>query len=119
MDVTEPLAKEKPPFSYNLYKTDVFVKSFRKLDRNVQKMLDSTIKNTLSAAPFETKKLVSPELKGKRSLRKGDYRIIFAVCEECTKLNEARLNRCENCSRHEPSDIVIFMCGHRKHIYDA
>ena len=112
-------SKEGSPFPYKLDKTDAFVKSFRKLDNNVQKMLDKTIQDALLMAPFETKRLVSPELKGKRSLRKGDYRIIFAVCGECRKLGEIHTNNCTNCKMHGTNDIIIFSCSHRKHAYDA
>ena len=91
----------------------------RIFDKKAQKIVDKTIQDALFFQPYESKRLVSPEFRGKRSLRKGDYRIIFAVCEECRKLGDVRINRCENCDEHALNDIILFVCGHRKHIYDA
>jgi mRNA-degrading endonuclease RelE of RelBE toxin-antitoxin system len=82
-------------------------------------MLDTTIQDVLFNQPYETKRLVSIQYRGKRSLRRGDYRIIFAVCEECRKLDQVHLNNCKNCMKHGTNDIVMFTCGHRKHIYDT
>jgi|GEM_PF-1693245 len=112
-------SKKGSPFLYTLNKTDTFVKSFRKLDGNVQRMLDKSMLDSLSRTPFETKRLVSPVLKGKRSLRKGDYRIIFAICGECRELGEIQANNCTNCRIHGTDDIVVFNCAHRKHAYDV
>ena len=115
--MTEILSlKESASCSYNLHKTDAFVKSFRKLDHNVQKMLDKTIHDVLSVTPFESKRLLSPNLRGKRSLRSGNYRIIFSICEECRQLHDR--NNCFNCNQYgTKNNVVIFMVGHRKNIY--
>jgi mRNA-degrading endonuclease RelE of RelBE toxin-antitoxin system len=110
--------KESSPCSYNLHRTEAFVKSFRKLDSNVQKVLDKTIRDVLPVAPFETKKLVSPELKGKRSLRRGNFRVLFAICRECRELGSVRLNNCIDCRNRGENDIMLFVCGHRKHVYN-
>ena len=79
MDST--LIKPESSTKYNCQRTEYFEKSFEKLDGAIQKMLEKTICEVLLNRPYESKKLVSPEFKGKRSLRKRDYRIIFAVCE--------------------------------------
>lgn len=106
-------------FRFQCHKTAQFAKAFRKLDTNAQKSIDKAIQEVLFLRPYESKRLVSPEFRGKRSLRKGDLRIIFAVCEECRALGEVHINNCENCNEHRTSDVIIFVCGHRKHIYDA
>jgi mRNA-degrading endonuclease RelE of RelBE toxin-antitoxin system len=110
---------ECPTFPYKCHKTTEFGKTFRKLDKEAQRMVDKTIQDALFLQPYDSKRLVSPEFRGKRSVRKGDYRIIFAICEECRKLGDVRINRCENCDDHSLNDVILFVCGHRKHIYDA
>ena len=105
-------------FHYRCFQTDEFRRSFRKLDSNVQKRIDKTIRETLFYQPYESKELVAPELKGKRSLRVGNYRVIFAICEECRKLNYVRLNGCNDCRKHGTDDIIMFACTHRKHAYE-
>jgi len=111
--------RESLPFRYRCHKTAEFDRAFRKLDKGVQELLDKTIQDVLFRQPYESKRLVSPENRGKRSLRRGDYRIIFAVCEECREMRLVHMNACENCDAHSTSDIILFVCGHRKHIYDA
>jgi mRNA-degrading endonuclease RelE of RelBE toxin-antitoxin system len=104
---------------FQCLKTVEFERAFRKLDKPAQKQVDQIIQEVLFTEPYESKKLVSPELKGKRSLRKGDYRVIFSICEECKKLHEDRINNCFGCNRYETNNVMIFLCGHRNHIYDA
>jgi mRNA-degrading endonuclease RelE of RelBE toxin-antitoxin system len=111
--------KESLQFPYKCNKTDEFEKAFRKLDTPVQKTIQKTIEEVLFRQPYASKKLISAEHKGKRSLRKGDYRILFAVCEECVKLREVDINRCKSCQSHGTNDVMIFTVGHRKKIYDA
>ena len=78
----------KPRFQCQ--KTVEFERAFRKLDKSAQKIVNQIIQEVLFKEPYESKRLVSPELRGKRSLRKGDYRVIFSICEECKKLHEDR-----------------------------
>jgi mRNA-degrading endonuclease RelE of RelBE toxin-antitoxin system len=111
------LAETSSQINYQCSKTAEFTKAFRKLDKNAQNVLDKTIHEELMLQPYESKRLVSPELRGKRSFRKGDYRIVFAVCEECRAMHLVHMNACKNCETHSVSDIILFACGHRKHIY--
>jgi len=53
---------------------------FRKLDREIKRRVDSIIRR-LEAEPFIGKPLRG-ELKGKRGLRMGDYRLIYVVDEK-------------------------------------
>jgi mRNA-degrading endonuclease RelE of RelBE toxin-antitoxin system len=111
--------RESLALRYRCQQTVEFTKVFHKLDKNAQKLIDKAIQEILVLQPYESKRLVSPEFRGKRSLRTGDYRIIFAVCEECRALGEVHVNKCENCYEHRTSDVILFVCGHRKHIYDT
>ncbi|MGA2681878.1 MAG: hypothetical protein ABSF44_08775 [Candidatus Bathyarchaeia archaeon] len=104
---------------FQCHKTVEFDKTLRKLHKPVQKLIDKIIQEVLFLEPYESERLVSPKFKGKRSLRKGDYRVIFAICEECRKLHEDRINNCYDCNQYGSNNVMIFLCGHRKHIYDA
>jgi len=57
-----------------------FEKDFRKLDREIRKRADSIIRR-LEAEPFIGEPLRG-ELEGKRSLRIGNYRIIYIINEK-------------------------------------
>ena len=102
---------------YQCFRTDEFNRSFRKLDSSIQKIIDKAIREVLFNQPYKSKKLVSPELKSKRSLRAQDYRVVFAICEECRESNYMRLNGCKDCKKHGTNDIIMFTCTHRKHAY--
>jgi mRNA-degrading endonuclease RelE of RelBE toxin-antitoxin system len=109
----------KSRLEFQCHKTHEFDKAFRKLDKLAQATINNTINQTLFSDPYESKRLVDPRLKGKRSIRAGNYRVVFAVCEECRKQHEERLNHCQNCDRNGANNIVVFTCGHRNHIYDT
>jgi len=109
----EPLSR------FQCHKTVEFDKSFRKLDKRAQKLIDQKIQEVLFLEPYESKRLVSPQFKGKRSLRSGDFRIIFAICAECKLFHEDRINNCYDCNRYESNNVMLFLCAHRKHAYDT
>jgi len=108
-----------PHFRFECHTTVEFEKSFRKLDKPAQKKIDRIIQEVLFIAPYESKKLCSPQFKGKRSVRIGDFRIIIAICAECRQLHEDRFNNCCDCNRYGTNNVMIFLCGHRNHIYDS
>ncbi|MCD6536342.1 MAG: type II toxin-antitoxin system RelE/ParE family toxin [Thaumarchaeota archaeon] len=65
---------------YKIQVTRRFEKDFRKLDREIKRRADSIIRR-LEAEPFIGKPLRG-ELEGKRSLRIGNYRIIYKIDEK-------------------------------------
>lgn len=104
-------------FTYRVFQTDEFYREFRKLDPQVQKMLDNAIQEILFHHPYESK-ILKGNLKGKRSLRVRNYRIVFAICEECRENNYVRLNGCKDCKKHGRNDIIMFTCGPRSEVYE-
>ncbi|MFQ5820952.1 MAG: type II toxin-antitoxin system RelE/ParE family toxin [Candidatus Heimdallarchaeota archaeon] len=65
---------------YKLEVTGSFERDFRKLDPQLKQRLDSAIR-TLETDPH-LGKLLRGELSSKRSLRIGDYRVIYVIDEE-------------------------------------
>lgn len=102
---------------YKCFQTDEFKRKLKKLDFNVQKRIDKAIVEILFVKPYATK-ILTENLKGKRSLRVGDYRVIIAICEECKRLNYVELNGCRGCKKHGRNDIIMFTCGHRDEVYE-
>ena len=68
--------------------------------------------------PYNNTKFLKGPLRGKRSDRNGNIRFVFAVCEECRKLNHGQLNLCANCGENPDNTIIFFAAGPRKNIYD-
>lgn len=65
------------------------------------------------------------EFKGKRSHRVGDYRILFADCQECIERGDTEHNACDDCeelhgeNHEDPEDIIkLFETGDRPNVYD-
>ena len=109
---------ESSSINFKCHRTIEFDRSFRKLDNNIQRILDKTIQEVLFTQPYESKRLVAPENRGKRCIRKGNYRLIFGICRECREIGAVRLNNCIDCRNRGENDIMLFVCGHRKHVYD-
>ena len=64
----------------------------------------------------------SEQLSGKKGKRKHDlrpnYRLIFAICEECRNLNFIRNNGCSNCEENDDNTLVLFDVGPRENFYN-
>jgi hypothetical protein len=71
----------------------------------------------IAADPYASD-LLKISLKGKRDYRVGDYRIVFAICEECRRESWVQFNRCADCKKHGRNDFILFDVGHRGKIYE-
>jgi mRNA-degrading endonuclease RelE of RelBE toxin-antitoxin system len=100
---------------YRPYATERFNKSISQLDRSVQERVDKAVRE-IASNPYASE-LLKIALKGKRNYRIGDYRVIFAVCEECRRENWVELNGCSDCKKHGRNDFILFDAGHRGSIY--
>jgi mRNA-degrading endonuclease RelE of RelBE toxin-antitoxin system len=89
-----------------------------KLDRHLRERVDTAIREKLCMDPygFDSKKLEEP-YKGKRRLRVGNFRIIYAICEECRQFNYVEIIGCKDCKEHGRRDIILFSCDIRPHAY--
>jgi len=81
---------------YEIRATKRFERDFRRLTKEMKVRIDSAIRG-LQENPY-LGKFLHGDLKGKRSLRIGDYRVIYAVDEES-------------------KTIALIAAGHRKGVY--
>jgi len=102
---------------YVPYQTDRFAKSLSKLDKPIRTRVIKAIDEEITVEPYRSDPLAY-SLKGKREYRVGDYRIIFAICEECRAKRFERFNGCSDCKRHGRNDLILFDVGHRGRILD-
>jgi mRNA interferase RelE/StbE len=70
----------KKPTKYKSLSTKSFEKNFRKLSLELKRRMDRKIR-WLSDNPYAGKSLHG-ELKGKYSLRIGDYRIVYTITKK-------------------------------------
>ena len=56
-------------------------------------------------------------LAGKRKLRVGDFRIVFAMCAECRETGHIHMNDCEFCCEASDRTIVFFDAQLRRKAY--
>jgi len=90
-----------------------------KLDKIIRERIDRAILEVLSDNPYKSKRISSQKHKGKRIFRVGNYRIIFAICEECKKFRFNESIRCKGCKKHGSSDVMLFAVSHRSIIYKS
>lgn len=79
---------------YNLFLTDTFLKSYKKLPQEIQNRVKEKIA-LLRDNPFAGKKLTG-SLQGDFSCRTGDYRIVYCI---------------------EREGVFVEAVGHRKDVY--
>lgn len=87
--------------TFKIAYTDVFLKSFDKLDRSTQERIYNWIENNLTSCkdPRLTGKSLQYKLKGLWRYRIGDYRIICEI-------------------QDKQMIILLLDVGHRRKIYD-
>jgi len=105
---------------YDAYFTDDFDKHFKKLTKK-----DGQLKNRLKTRIEEMKleKPINPleytaDLKGMWKMIVGDYRMLYAYCEDCRAKGYERFNQCFQCKEKDDSAIVYFDVIHRSEGYD-
>lgn len=103
----------KPSFDrYRFEYTEAFDKDLKKyagIRRRVARKVDNILENPFRGTELLTRKRV--DLRGKRSARvTRNFRIIFAVCEECISRGFKRkeYNDCTSCTKEEIDDIIVF-----------
>jgi mRNA-degrading endonuclease RelE of RelBE toxin-antitoxin system len=101
-----------------------FGDDFKKhLDKLTKK--DGTLKNRLLERIGEMSKEQPQsqigyvgELKGKWKMRVGDYRLIYAYCQDCKKHKHQNHNMCYGCSTKADNALIFFDVIHRSNDYD-
>ena len=105
---------------YDAYFSDDFADHFRKLtkkDGNLKERLQSKIEEMKTEKPRNPLEFVA-DLKGKWKIRVGDYRILYAYCEDCQQKGYERLNQCLDCGAKSDNSVVFFDVFHRSKGYD-
>lgn len=104
-------------YKFQCCATDAFRGDILRMDNKMRKRIDKAIVEVLLENPYKSKRVVSQEHKGKRTHRVGDYRIIFAICEECRKFGFATLVGCKDCKKHGSNHIILFSVSRRNIAY--
>ena len=95
----------------------LFLEEFRRgleryasLSRQIKHRVDRILQDPYHNSELLMKKAI--DLRGKRSARvTRNFRIIYAVCEECTSrgFRQKGYNDCPDCAKIEPDNEVIFL----------
>jgi mRNA-degrading endonuclease RelE of RelBE toxin-antitoxin system len=102
------------------YFTDVFSKHFQKLtkkDGALKKRLEAEIEE-MRTDPYRNSRELVGQFLGKRRVRIGSHRLIYAVCEECRTKEHDSVNACYGCKEKEDSSIIYFDLVNREGGYD-
>lgn len=94
------------------------VKTYASMKKQIEKKVKAVLANPYyNTEPLENKD--GHDLRGLRSKRVDkNFRIIFAICEECKKLFPKREKPCRYCNDDLPAkSIIFFTVGPHKIIY--
>lgn len=105
---------------YVSYFSDDFKKHLKKLTKRDSNLKQRILKKVeeMQNDPFRNSKEYIADLKGKRKMRVGDYRLIYAVCKDCRAKEYEKINNCHKCESKKEDSIVYFDVIHRPHGYD-
>ncbi|MGA2973102.1 MAG: hypothetical protein ABSE39_10870 [Candidatus Bathyarchaeia archaeon] len=103
--------------TYRLLKTKRFKKDFKLLDKPIAERIDKALDDLIIGNPYkETGPLQGP-FRCKRKFRKGKYRVILTICEECMNKGDCRIvNGCQG-SKHSRNDIILLWIDLREDVY--
>ena len=100
--------------------SEVFKKHLEKLTKRDIALRNRIINQIeeMKIDPFRNSIELTYELKGKRRVKVGDYRLVYAVCEECRKKGYEKFNNCYDCKSKPANSIIFFDVFHRSKGYD-
>ena len=102
------------------YFTDVFGKNFHKLakkDGVLKKRVETEIEE-MKTDPYRNSRELVGEFLGKRRVKIGSHRFIYAICEECRKKKHDLILACYGCKEKADNSIIYFDLVHREGGYD-
>ncbi len=88
-----------------------------KENRSTKRMIENRFEDLKNDPYAGSYHLEGGGFRGKRSLHTGKIRIIFAICEECRKLNHTSFNGCYDCESISDHTIIIFMVDFHEKAY--
>lgn len=98
--------------------TKRFNRKARKFKKNAEakRKINESVE-ILKTNPYHNSMSLQGNYKGKRKNRKGDLRIVFAICEECRELGYTDINRCLDCDKHSDQTLMLFDVDSRPRAY--
>lgn len=107
---------------YDAFFSDQFRNHLEKLTKRntvLKKRILAKVKD-MRNDPLGNSNELGGDFKGKRRIRVGDYRLIYAPCDDCRKKGYERFNNCYGCDSMPSNAIVYFDVLHRSsHEYDS
>lgn len=103
---------------YEIYQTKELKKKLKKIKNpHINRIIKRISK--LSTDPYhEGKRLKGGNVKGLRSHREGDIRIIYSICEECRINNFNEIRNCVDCESLPTNALKVFDADFRKDVYE-
>jgi mRNA-degrading endonuclease RelE of RelBE toxin-antitoxin system len=106
------------PEGYVVFTTKELERNLRKLGKTpVHGLLDEGTRK-LQANPYHNTYHLEGPFSHYRVLKIGDYRLFFAVCQECRALGHQSLFGCSDCAEKKDNSVIQFKMRHRSIAYD-
>jgi mRNA-degrading endonuclease YafQ of YafQ-DinJ toxin-antitoxin module len=105
---------------YIIIQSETFSKQKKRAFKRDQTLKRRTKKiiEDLKLNPYRKSTKLVDSLRGKRRIHIGPKKaIIYAICEECRKLEEEKFNACFECDEKEDNTVLLMVLIKRKHDY--
>lgn len=96
---------------YNLFSLPSFNKAITRYQNDERKRIDVKIVD-LQIDPYLGKRM-SGKVSDILSLRVGDERVYYRVCENCWEREDYKIWQCFDCDDREDNSVVLFNVGHK------
>jgi len=99
---------------YKLFMREFYHAHEDRIPNRIKKIINEKVETIIKHNPYKSEEL-DPPLEGLRSFRilGSEYRIIFAICEECREKNYQSKNKCPDsvCRNIPDESVMLFTCG--------
>jgi mRNA-degrading endonuclease RelE of RelBE toxin-antitoxin system len=99
---------------YQIFMREFYHAHEDRIPNGIKKIINKKVETVLKYNPYKSEKL-DPPLEGLRSyhIPNSEYRIIFAICNECREKHNQSKNNCPNsdCTHIPDESIMLFTCG--------
>jgi mRNA-degrading endonuclease RelE of RelBE toxin-antitoxin system len=94
------------------------LKKLTKKDEHLKKRLLDQIMEMEKEPPFSQVSLIG-DFTGKWKMRVGDYRLLYAYCQDCKKHKHQSYNNCLDCNTKKDNTLIFFEVFHRSNDYSG
>jgi len=99
---------------YKLFMREFYHAHKDRIPKHIKEIINKKVETVIKHNPYKSE-MLDPPLEGLRSfhISGSEYRIIFAICEECREKDYQSKNDCpySDCRNIPDQSVMLFTCG--------